>query len=150
MRETGRRTVDQTAIRFNQACIVTLNLLAFLLNWPGLVLAVGLVLLVGTLWPPLALFQALYRRVLGPLGWLKPRPEPDDPEPHLFAQGVGATFLLAASAALFSGATTLGWVLAWVVIVLASINLFFGFCLGCFVHAQLARLGLRVRLPTWR
>ena len=33
-----------------------------------------------------------------------------------------------------------GWALAIVVIVLAAINLIFGFCAGCFVYFQLARL----------
>jgi hypothetical protein len=64
----------------------------------------------------------------------------EDPAPHRFAQGLGAAVLLAATLALFAGAAALGWGLAFVVIGLAAINLLFGFCAGCFVYFQLARL----------
>ena len=141
--------VDQTALKFNQASIITLTLLGFLLNQPLLVLFVGLVLAVGTLFPSAALFKGVYRVLFVPRGWLKPNVITDDPAPHQFAQGVGAAFLLASSAALliFSSPLT-GWVLAWIVIVLAAVNLFFGFCAGCFVYYQLDRLGLLSRLQS--
>jgi ABC-type xylose transport system permease subunit len=42
--------------------------------------------------------------------------------------------------ALLLGATLAGWVLAWVVIVLASLNLFLGFCAGCAVYYWLNRI----------
>jgi hypothetical protein len=32
--------------------------------------------------------------------------------------------------------------MAWVVVVLAALNLFLGFCAGCFVYYQLNRLGV--------
>ncbi|RME41555.1 MAG: DUF4395 domain-containing protein [Caldilineae bacterium] len=135
--------VDQTALKFNQASIITLTVLGFLLNQPLLVLFVGLVLAVGTLFPGAALFKGVYRALFVPRGWLKPSPIADDPAPHQFAQGVGAVFLLASSAALLVFRQgVVGWTLAWVVIVLAAINLFFGFCAGCFVYYQLHRLGL--------
>ncbi len=142
--------VDMTAIRFNQACIVVLVALAFLFNQPWLVLAVGAVLALGTALPALALFQLFYQKVLRPAGWLKARVHPDDPAPHRFAQGVGATFLLVASLSLLVlHLAILGWVLALMVVVLAAINLFVGFCAGCFVYYQLGRLGVfpPVRVP---
>jgi hypothetical protein len=37
---------------------------------------------------------------------------------------------------------TVGWVLVWVLILLAGLNLFVGFCLGCFVYYQFSRLGV--------
>jgi len=135
--------IDKTAIRFNQAMIVGLNLLAFLLNQAWLVLAVGLILALGTVWPNLNLFKQLYARILKPKGWLKPDVLIEDPAPHRFAQGVGATFLLSAGAILLGGVNiVLGWGLAWVVIVLAAINLLFNFCAGCFVYFQLQKAGL--------
>jgi hypothetical protein len=143
-------TVDQTALRVNQACIIALLLIAFLFDQPWLVAAVGLIMLVGTLWPQAGLFKLFYSRLLRPAGLLKPAPEPDEPQPHLFAQGLGALVLAAATLALWGGATVAGWLLAWVVVVLAGVNLFLGFCLGCFVYYQLARRGLRVDLPAWR
>jgi hypothetical protein len=137
------KKVDLTTIKFNQAAIVTITLLGFLFDQPYLVLLVALVLAVGTILPGVALFKLVYLKVLKPAGLLKPNVIDDDPAPHQFAQGVGASFLLASSLALLIWeATVLGWTLAWVVIVLAAINLVFGFCAGCFVYYQLDRFGL--------
>jgi hypothetical protein len=137
------KKVDTTALRFNQASIIALTLLGFLLNQPLPVLFVGLVLAVGTIAPQAALFKQVYLRLLKPAGLLKAKVITDDPAPHQFAQGVGALFLLAASAALLVlPGSVLGWALAWIVIVLAAINLVFNFCAGCFVYFQLDRLGL--------
>jgi len=55
---------------------------------------------------------------------------------------VGAAFLGAAAVALFVGAAVAGWVLAWIVVALAAVNLSIGFCAGCFVYVQLERLGV--------
>jgi len=137
------KKVDTTTIKFNQGSIIVLTLLGFLLDQPYLVLFVGLVLAVGTIFPHAALFKQIYLKLLKPNGLLKPNVIDDDPAPHQFAQGVGALFLLAGSFSLLVlNAVVLGWVLAWVVIVLAAINLFFGFCAGCFMYYQLDRLGL--------
>lgn len=137
------KKVDTTAIKFNQASIITFTLLAYVFDLPWLVLFVGAVLAVGTIWPGAALFQQAYRQVLKPIGLLKPHVIDDDPAPHRFAQGVGATFLGLSSLALLAlNAISLGWGLAGLVVVLAAINLFFNFCAGCFVYYQLRRLGL--------
>ena len=137
------KKVDTTAIKFNQASIIILTLLAYLLDLPWLVLGVGIVLAAGTLWREMALFQQIYRQVLKPLGLLKPYVVEDDPAPHRFAQGLGATFLGLSSLALLAlDAVPLGWALAGLVAVLAAVNLFFNFCTGCFVYYQLMRLGL--------
>jgi hypothetical protein len=137
--------VDHTALRFNQACIVALVAIAFITGWTALVALVALALALGTAWPALAPFKAVYQQILRPAGLLKPDVVPDDPAPHRFAQGVGATFLAAATVALVVGLTTLGWVLAGIVFVLAGVNLAIGFCTGCFVYYQLGRLGLIAR-----
>ena len=98
--------------------------------------------MIGTIVPQAALFQQFYRQVLRPAGLLRPDLHNEDPAPHRFAQGMGSAFLLAASLAFAVGASGLGWVLAAIVAVLAAANLFFGFCAGCFVYFQLARVGL--------
>ena len=140
------KKVDTTAIKFNQGSLIVLTLLGFLLNQPYLVLFVGLVLAVGVIFPNATLFKQIYLKLLKPGGLLKPNVIEDDPAPHQFAQGVGAPFLLAASFALLVlNAVVLGWPLAWIVIILAAINLFFGFCAGCFVYYQLDRFGLMPR-----
>ncbi len=135
-------TVDRNALRTNQVAIVVLVSVAFLFDLPWLVLLTGLALVVGALEPRIAPFQLLYHRVLK--GWvLRPDVRPEDPAPHRFAQSLGGTFLLAAAVALLGGASGVGWVLAWLVAALALVNLLFGFCAGCFLYVQLARLGLR-------
>ena len=104
---------------------------------------VGLVLAVGTIWPQAALFKPVYFKLLKPARMLRANVVADDPAPHQFAQGVGASCLLASSGALLIlQANTWGWVLAWIVIILAAVNLFFSFCAGCFVYYQLDRFGL--------
>ncbi|HOA24075.1 MAG TPA: DUF4395 domain-containing protein [Aggregatilineales bacterium] len=135
-------TVDHSALRTNQAFIIGLLILAFVLDaWP-LVAFVAAVMLVGTAWPGAALFQRIYRHVLRPTGLVKPDVIPDNPEPHRFAQGLGGTFVLIGAVLLAAGVPVAGWALAWLVIGLAALNLFVGFCAGCFVYYRLNRLGV--------
>jgi hypothetical protein len=136
------KKVDTTALKFNQASIIALTLLGFVLDQPYLVLFVGLVMAVGTLFPPAALFKQIYQTLLKPNGILRANIIDDDPAPHQFAQGVGALFLLASTVSLLLKAPGLGWSLAWIVIILAAVNLFLNFCAGCFMYYQLDRLGL--------
>jgi DMSO reductase anchor subunit len=138
--ETNGERVDHTALRVNQAFIITFLVLGFLLNQPMLVGFVALVMVLGTITPSLALFQRIYRDGLRPAGVLKPDIQYEAAGPHRFAQGMGATVLLIAGVALLAGAAALGWGLAMLVVVLAAVNLFFGFCAGCFVFFQLQRL----------
>ncbi len=138
----SERKVDQSALRVNQAFIISLLVLAFVIDARWLVAFVAGVMLVGTAVPALSLFKRIYRHALRPLGLVKPRVLVDNPEPHRFAQGFGGVVLLGAVAALYGGATVLGWALVGLVIVLAALNLFLGFCAGCFVYYQLNRLGV--------
>jgi len=140
--ETTARKVDQSALRVNQAFIIALLILGFVLNSVWLVVFVATVMLLGTAVPALSLFKAVYSRALKPAGIVKADVVNDNPEPHRFAQGFGGVVLLGAIAALFAGATTLGWALVGLVVVLAALNLFLGFCAGCFVYYQLNKLGV--------
>ncbi len=132
--------VDRTALRTNQAFIVTLLTLGFLLNQPLLVVLVALVMLAGTVTPQLALFQRIYRDLLKPAGILKPDVVVESAAPHRFAQGMGGSVLALAVAGLLGGLTALGWALTILVIVLAAVNLLLGFCAGCFIYFQIDRL----------
>lgn len=135
--------VDTTALKFSQTMIITLTLLGFILDQPYVLLFVGLVLAIGTLVPNAALFKQIYLKILRPYRLLKPNVIDDDPAPHRFAQGFGALVLLiAACTVMVFGQVGLGWMLGWVVVILAGANLFFGFCAGCFVYFQLDRVGL--------
>jgi hypothetical protein len=116
-----------------------LSLAAFILDSPWLAGLVGLAMLIGTLVKKPA-FGFIYLSWLKPSGILKPDVIADNPEPHRFAQGFGAFVELAGFALLAAGATIAGWALVWVVIFLAALNLFFGFCAGCAVYYWLNRL----------
>ncbi len=133
--------VDHSALKTNQAFIIGLLVIAFVLNWPVLVAFVGGVMLLGSLTKRPG-FVAAYR-ALRRLGVANPDFIRDHPEPHRFAQTVGGLFLAGGFVALFSGAAvTLGWILAWIVVALAALNLFGGFCVGCALYYWFSRLGL--------
>jgi hypothetical protein len=133
--------VDHSALRTNQALIIGLSLIAFLANLPLLVAFVMLVMAYGT-FRRQAGFRIVYSGLLKPRGWVKPDVINDNPEPHVFAQGFGAVVLLVAVIALFTELPAVGWGLVWLVIALAALNLFVGFCVGCAVYYWLGRLRL--------
>ena len=133
-------TIDQSALKFNQLSIVTLTTLGFILRQPLLPSIVAGVLVAGSISSYLAVFKLTYRYILKPLKLLQPRLVEDSPAPHEFAQLLGGVVLGAGSVLLYQGVELLGWVCAWVVIFLALANLLFGFCAGCFVYYQLAKL----------
>ncbi|GAB4161729.1 MAG: DUF4395 domain-containing protein [Candidatus Promineifilaceae bacterium] len=136
------RQVDHAALKTNQAFIIGLLLLAFVLNNIWLAAFVGAVMLLGTAAPSLALFQQIYKKGLRPAGLVKPDVQIDNPEPHRFAQGFGGVVVVLAAAVWLLPASALSWALVWLVILLASLNLFLGFCAGCFLYYQLNRLGV--------
>jgi molybdopterin converting factor small subunit len=136
----GLEQVDHAALRTNQAFIIALSLLAFILNQPWLAAFVAGMMILGTILKVPA-FGFVYRRIFKPLGWIKPEVLKDNPEPHRFAQGFGAVVLTAGVMALLTGASGLGWGLVWLVIGLAALNLFVGFCAGCAVYYWLSRWG---------
>src|SRR5258708_32721105 len=136
------RRVDHSALRTNQAFIIGLLILAFVLNSWLLVAFVSAVMLVGTIIPSAGLFKAVYFTLLKPSGVVKPDVTIDNPEPHLFAQGVGGTVLLLATLAFLAGVSLIGWVVTWLVVGLAALNLFGNICVGCLLYYQFNRLGL--------
>jgi hypothetical protein len=88
----------------------------------------------------LSFFKEIYSRWLKPSGLVTADVIPDNPEPHRFAQGFGGVVLAMAVLSLLLGQTVFGWALVWLVVVLAGLNLFLGFCAGCFLYYQLNRL----------
>ena len=136
------RKVDHSALRTNQAFIIALLILAFVTDAKWLVTFVAAVMLIGTAMPHVALFKAVYLYLLKPSKIVRPDVRADNPEPHLFAQGVGGTFLAAATIAFIANAATIGWVLTWIVIGLAALNLFAGVCVGCMMYYWFNRLGV--------
>jgi hypothetical protein len=140
---------DRSVLKVGQAFIIGLNVVAFALGFVlqvryawVLSLIVGLIMLGGIANPNLALFRQFYLQVLKPRGVVKPNVVQEDATPHQFAQGVGGSFLLASAVAFLLGATEVGWVLVWIVIVLAFVNFAFDFCVGCQMYFQLDRFHL--------
>ncbi len=142
----ANQIVDNAALKINQAGIVATVLIAFVGSlfspvFLWLIPLLGIVLLLGTFAPRLALFKQFYFQVLKPRGIVKPRPVQDRPQPHNFAQGLGGVFLGVASVFLIP-LPVVGLAIALLVAVLALVNLAFGYCLGCQIFYQLERRGL--------
>jgi hypothetical protein len=142
MSEIPPRQVDQSALKVNQGFIISLLVLAFVLDQVWLVALVGAVMLLGTIVPAVAPFKRIYHHMLRPLGLIRPNLIADNPEPHQFAQGFGGVVVVIAVLALLADQPLVGWVLAWLVVGLAALNLFLGFCAGCFLYYQLNRLSV--------
>lgn len=133
------KPIDHAALNTNQASLITLLVLAFLFNVPVLVGLVSLFMLVGAAVGRPG-FGWVYARLLRPRGWVKPDVLLDNPEPHRFAQGFGGVVTLLSTLSLLGGLAILGWALTWLVIGLAALNLFGGFCVGCAMYYWLNRL----------
>jgi len=133
--------VDHSALKTNQLMIISLSVLAFILDQPALAAFVALVMGIGSALKVPG-FILVYKNLLKPRGWMKPDVLDDNPEPHRFSQILGFVFLIAGSVALFLGASVLGWGLVWLVVALAALNAFGGFCVGCAVYYWLNRLNL--------
>ena len=134
-----RDKVDHSVLRVNQASIILALLAAFVFNAPWLTAAVAVIMLVGTGVGKPGYFL-IYTAILRPAGIVKPHILADNPEPHRFAQGFGGVVAALSAALLFLGAPAAGWALSWLVVVLAALNLFVGFCAGCAVYYWLNRL----------
>jgi hypothetical protein len=133
--------VDHSALRVNQAMIIVLSLSAFVINIPWLVGWVAVVMAIGTVVKQPG-FKWVYTRFLKPRGIVQADILADNPQPHVFAQGMGAAVLVAGLVAFAFNNALVGWSLTWLVIALAALNLFAGFCAGCFVYYWLTRLHL--------
>jgi hypothetical protein len=135
------KKVDHSALKANQLLIISLSILAFIWDLPALAAFVALVMGIGSILRVPG-FLPIYKYLLKPRGWMQPDVLDDNPEPHRFAQFLGFLFMTAGSIALFSGAAVLGWSLVWLVVALAALNAFGGFCVGCAVYYWLSRLQL--------
>jgi hypothetical protein len=136
------QNIDHSSLKANQIIIIIFNIVAFIFSLPLLAAFVALVMGIGSILK-LPGFILLYRHIFKPLGLLKPDILEDNPEPHRFAQFLGFIFMGAGSIALYLNAITLGWSLIWVVVGLAALNAFGGFCVGCAVYYWLGRVNVR-------
>jgi hypothetical protein len=140
--ENNQQTIDYSALKFNQAAIIIFTVLGFIVHQPIFPAFVAVVMLAGSINKKFALFKLTYEHIFKPLKILKPNISEDSPAPYEFAQFLGGTVLTLGNIFLFSGLALTGWIFTWIVIILATANLFFGFCAGCFVYYQLGKLGV--------
>jgi hypothetical protein len=139
---SNERRVDHAALRTNQNFTITLLALAFVLNQPALAAFTAAVMLISAVVPPLGLFTRVYLHVIRPAGMTNPDIRLDNPEPHRFAQFLGGTFVTLGVIALLAGSAIIGWGLVVIVIGLASLNRFAGWCVGCMIYYWLNRIGV--------
>jgi|SRR5438105_93291 len=135
-------TVNEVSARLVAGGVVVLCALAIALDQPWLtaVIAYGFLarVLAGPTFSPLA---QLVTRVITPRLPFAPRPVPGPPK--RFAQGMGATFSLAAALlALVLGLDTAAYAVLGALIFAATLESVFGYCLGCNVFAALMRAGV--------
>lgn len=138
--------VNEKAVRVTAAGVVLMALLSIVLQRPEplVALAYGFVAraIAGPRLSPLA---QLASRVIAPRlpGGPKPVPGP----PKRFAQLLGAICSVAAVLAYYAlGWHTSAFALAGVMVLLATLESVAGICVGCLIHARLARSGI-IRAP---
>lgn len=134
------RMIDHAALRTHQASLIVLLLLAFVTDSVWLLAVVLVAMIAGTAFGRpgfLPVYWALRElHLVGPERLL------DHPEPHRFAQLLGGILVAAGLVALLLGWPVFGWALAWIVVGLAALNLFGGFCAGCAAYYWLNRFGI--------
>ncbi len=140
MKQAQVEHVDHNALRTNQAVIIAALVTAYTGDLPLLVFICGAPMMIGALIGKPA-FLPIYR-LLQAIGLIRPDPQPDHHEPHRFAQLLGAIMLLAGSLGFLLNVNAFGWIFTMIVIFLAGLNLFLGFCMGCTLYYWLARWGV--------
>jgi hypothetical protein len=134
---------DATARKFHQWGVVLLSALAFVLGGPlggAVMLALGLLMVVGRFRDQADLLRGFYRAALVPRGILRPRLVVEDRATRRFARVLGGTLQLLAGLLLLSGqAVALAWGLAGLIAFMVAIDAAFDFCALCFVVHQLRR-----------
>lgn len=134
--------VNEVSARLVAAGVVVLAVatLVFQQPWLLVVLAYGFVARVLS-GPTLSPLGQLVTRVVVPRLPRAERPVPGPPK--RFAQGIGATLSVAAVVLHFGfGLTGAAYVLVALILVAASLESGFGFCLGCWIFGRLMRVGL--------
>jgi hypothetical protein len=133
--------VNETSARLVAAGVVVMCA-SFLLTrsaWILVPLAYGFVARVLT-GPTLSPLGQVVTRVLTPSLHLEHRFVPGPPK--RFAQGIGATLSVGAVIAWFAGASGLSLLLVTAILVAATLESVFAFCLGCVIFTRLMRWGV--------
>ncbi|MGH2753824.1 MAG: DUF4395 family protein [Actinomycetota bacterium] len=134
--------IDARAPRFNQSAVALLCGVALVTGAWWLASLMGLQLVIGlTFGRRYCLPCAFYFEVVQPRFGEGPI---EDARPPRFANILGATFLVGATALNLIGWHAAGWVLIAMVAALATLAVVTGFCMGCAMYRVISRLrGIR-------
>ena len=139
---TKLRQVDQNGVKTGMATTIILLVAAFVFDSWILAALAATAQLLGAVGAPFAPYKLFYRYVIKSSGLVGSNIIRDNPEPHRFAMLVGGLFDAAAVLLLLGGVPALAWVLVGIVVALANLNFWIGFCMGCWVYYRLERLGV--------
>lgn len=134
--------VNEVSARLVASGVVAMCALLLITGWHWLLipLAYGFVARVLT-GPTLSPLGAVVTHLITPRLDLRARPTAGPPK--RFAQGIGATLSVAALLAYFVGRSSLvAGILVGAILMAASLEAFFGYCLGCKVFGLLMRYGI--------
>jgi hypothetical protein len=130
---------DRGARRFGQISLIAVIGIGYVVGSISFIYAgafmLGAALFAPILAPQLQLYKLMVSRRL-----IQTDIHDEDATPHRFAQQMGFGMLSGAVIASIVGLSGVAWIMALVVLVLALVNVTTGFCAGCFVHAQIARV----------
>jgi hypothetical protein len=134
--------VNEVSARLVAGGVVLMSLAAIVFGqpWIAAVIAYGFLARVLT-GPTLSPLGQLVTRVITPRLGVAPRPVPGPPK--RFAQGMGAVFsTTAAVLGLGLGLDTAAYVVLGLLVVAATLESVFAFCIGCKLFALLMRVGV--------
>ena len=130
---------DRGALRFGQISLIVVIGIGYILGSSAFIvfaaLMLGTAVFAPTIAPQLQLYKFLVSQRL-----IQTDIHDEDATPHRFAQQMGLGMLSGAVLAALLGLSTVAWIAALVVLVLALVNVTTGFCAGCFIYAQLGRV----------
>jgi hypothetical protein len=128
---------DRTALRFKglqfqPTIVASMMLVAILMQSPAIFLLFSALLWLNALVPAANPFEQIYNRFVA-----RPRGRPPlmtAPGPRRFAQGMAATFMLAAGVTLLQGWTAASYAFQGLIAVAFAALLLGKFCLGAYVY----------------
>jgi hypothetical protein len=133
--------VNEVSARLVAGGVVLLSLAALVSGWPWLVVAIAYGFVARALTgPTLSPLGQLVTRVITPRLRVPPRYVAGPPK--RFAQAMGATLTVAAAVLALLGDQTETDVLLALVVVAATLESVFAFCIGCKIFAVLMRAGI--------
>jgi hypothetical protein len=134
--------VNEVSARLVAGGVVVMSVTAIALDqsWLTLVIAYGFVARVLT-GPTLSPLGQIVTRVVTPRLPVAAKPVPGPPK--RFAQGIGAVLSVTAAVLIFGFDQRLaGWIVLGLIVVAATLESVFAFCLGCKIFAGLMRIGV--------